>query len=503
MQPGNQQYLRLSFGVAICSLLLFSACQPAAITAPTLMPIPSLTPSPEPTPVPTSDCSAVERLPNDSVEAAQITEELIRNFKAGQPTEYMGLAVLDRVDRLGEWAVVQGSVSGDDKDILVVRQTSQGYQLAERYLVVPSMRADEGSNQQITHYFLEKLPGAPEALFTCLEPTWLSGGAPITERPSISQLAYIGSSDFTTQGMTEIHTVQSDGSNPSVILSEPMLIMGLVSSPDGERIAFWGCPGSLSSDCSSDADLDIWSLNWDGSDLRNLTEDSSQSDSHPDWSPDGRQIAFDSDRSGNAHIYIMNADGGDVRALTNDGLQNTEPKWSPDGKWIAYHCRHEFETRICVLSPDGQATRGPFIGALPVWSPVGSPDVQLAFLCFQQSHSDICTARPDGSNLVNLTDSPEDEHSPAWSPDGNWLAFVSNRDEDVDIYKVCVTCPDQPAPVRLTDEPREAGWPAWSPDGNWVAYADGPGQSLMLVKADRSEVTFLAGGVFGPPIWRP
>jgi len=283
-----------------------------------------------------------------------------------------------------------------------------------------------------------------------------------------------------------------------------MLIMDLVSSPDGERIAFWGCPGSLANDCTPGEDLDVWVVNWNGSDLINLTDDSAQADSHPDWSPDGQQIVFDSDRSGNAQLYMMKADGSDPRPLTDNSGQNVEPKWSPDGKWITYHCRQGFETRVCVLSLNGQPAGEPIAGTTPVWSPVSPEgDVRLAYLCFQDIQSDICTARPDGSQLVNVTNSPADEHSPAWSPDGNWLAFVSNRGDDVDIYKVCVTCPGEPAAVRLTDEPRAAGWPAWSPDGEQVAYADVPGQTLMLVNADRSDVTFLASGVFSPPTWRP
>jgi TolB protein len=126
-------------------------------------------------------------------------------------------------------------------------------------------------------------------------------------------------------------------------------------------------------------------VNWDGSNLGNLTEGSVANDAHPSWSPDGKQIVFDSDRSGTPQLYIMNADGSSPRALTNDTLQNTEPKWSPDGKWIAYHCRQGFDTSICVIrqmdslpgspSPDhaGRHSRGRHI--------------HLAFLCFQEMQS--------------------------------------------------------------------------------------------------------------------
>jgi hypothetical protein len=148
----NSFWLMLGLGIGI--LFVLSACQslPAATAEPTIVATPSLAPSPSPSlePEATADCSAVERLPNDSLEAQQILEEFIQNFKKQQPTEYMGMAILDRVDRLGEWAVVQGSVSGDDRNILVVHRTSEGYQLVEEYLVVPSMAEDEGSDKRIT-----------------------------------------------------------------------------------------------------------------------------------------------------------------------------------------------------------------------------------------------------------------------------------------------------------------------------------------------------------------
>jgi Tol biopolymer transport system component len=454
------------------------------------------------------NCAEVESLPLDSMETQQILDELIANYKEQNPTEYMGMAILHRVDRMGEWAVVQGSVSGEGKDVITVRQTPQGYQIAERYIITAPLESYDEPEKLVPEYFLEKLPDAPAALFTCLDQSWLLAVGYPSATASAFQLAYISTDDSTTEGDTEIHTLLSDGSNQSVILDEAMMIMGLSSSPDSQQIAFWGCPGSLANDCLPDEDLDVWLVDWVGSNLVNLTEDSAESDSHPDWSSDGKQIVFDSWRSGKAEIYIMQADGSGVSQLTHGEGDNREPKWSPDGKWIAYHCslasETGIETGICVVSPSGQPVGEPIAGTSPIWSPASPEgDVRLAFLCFQAGQSDVCTCRPDGSDWVNLTDSPADEHSAVWSPDGNWLAFVSNRGNDVDIYKVCATCPGEPVAVRLTDEVRYAMWPTWSPDGSQLAYTDEPGGALLLVKADRSDAMWLAEGVFGSPIWRP
>jgi hypothetical protein len=467
-------------------------------------PTSTITEMPARTPGQEHDCTSIEILPTDSAEAQHIVEEFVANYKEQNPTEYMGMAILHRVDRLGEWAVVQGSVSGEGKDVITVRQTPQGYQIAERYIITAPLESYDEPEKLVPEYFFRKLPDAPGALFTCLDQTWLLAVGYPEEPSGVYQLVYIGTDDFTTEGVTEINIIQSDGSNPNALLHEPMLIQSLIPSPDGERIAFWGCPGSLANDCLPDEDMDVWAVNWDGSNLVNLTEDSKQDDGHPDWSPDGKQIVFDSRRSGKAEIYIMQADGNGVRQLTHGEGDNREPKWSPDGKWIAYHCMQGSETWICVVSPSGQPAGEPIAGTSPIWSPASPEgDVRLAFLCFQAGQSDVCTCRPDGSDLVNLTDSPADEHSPAWSPDGNWLAFVSNRGNDIDIYKVCATCPGELVAVRLTDEVRYAMWPAWSPDGSQLAYTDEPGGALLLVNADRSDAMWLAEGVFGPPIWRP
>ncbi|KXK19858.1 MAG: WD40 domain-containing protein, partial [Chloroflexi bacterium OLB15] len=91
--------------------------------------------------------------------------------------------------------------------------------------------------------------------------------------------------------------------------------------PAEEQIAFYSF---------RDADLEIYVMNADGSNVRRLTNTAGE-DSQPAWSPDSTQIAFMSDRDGNREIYVMNADGSNVRRLTYDEAWDRTPAWSPDG----------------------------------------------------------------------------------------------------------------------------------------------------------------------------
>jgi hypothetical protein len=87
----------------------------------------------------------------------------------------------------------------------------------------------------VSEYFLERLPNAPQALFTCLDQAWLLAVGYSGEPSGVFQPAYVSTDGSTTEGVIEIHSLLSNGSSQNVLLHEPMLIIGLASSPEGEQ----------------------------------------------------------------------------------------------------------------------------------------------------------------------------------------------------------------------------------------------------------------------------
>jgi TolB protein len=77
----------------------------------------------------------------------------------------------------------------------------------------------------------------------------------------------------------------------------------------------------------------------------------------PAWSPDGRKIAFVSDRNGNSEVYVMNAKGNGQRNLTRNPAFDADPAWSPDGRKIAFASKRDGEYGIYVMNVDGSGQR--------------------------------------------------------------------------------------------------------------------------------------------------
>lgn len=136
----------------------------------------------------------------------------------------------------------------------------------------------------------------------------------------------------------------------------------------------------------------------------------------PSWSPDGRRLAFVSNRSGTPQIYIMDMTSKAVTRLTYQGTYNTDPSWSPKGDWIAYAGRDEGSYHIFIIRPEGgtplRLTNSQGNHESPSWSPDGR---QIVFSRTRNDKQQLCVMLKNGSGIRVLFPGKGKQSQPQWS----------------------------------------------------------------------------------------
>lgn len=254
----------------------------------------------------------------------------------------------------------------------------------------------------------------------------------------------------------------------------------------------------------------------------------------PAWSPDGRRLAFVAQvRKGEflskEHIYTMNADGSNITQVTSTGAIYRDLSWSPDGENLLFSGGFLGNPptpifKIYTIGVDGSSLvqltfytddtghAFPWLGSVdlsPIWSPDGK---QIAFVSNRNSITGneyfIFLMNSDGSNVTQLTNSNSVNvwyETPAWSPDGNHIAFsysTLENDADDGIYIMDDTGSNS---VQISTNPYDSS-PAWSPDGGQIAFIsrrDSPISYLFVMNTDGSNEVQVTNINSFYPVWQP
>jgi len=202
-------------------------------------------------------------------------------------------------------------------------------------------------------------------------------------------------------------------------------------SPDGSQLAY-------TQDYKGDENFDIFLLELSDEKAWNLTPDTDEAIyPHVRWSPEAGRLAFVSNRSGKFSVYTIPSSGGEPECVSDHEFNDSDPEWSPDGKWIAFSALIAAQDHGVFITPvnGGEIRRlddndKPIEASSPEWSPDGKA---IAFMSGERGSSDIGIWNLESGSVEWVTNSHYECYDPQWFLDGRKLAYLINQNGNISI----------------------------------------------------------------------
>ena len=243
-------------------------------------------------------------------------------------------------------------------------------------------------------------------------------------------------------------------------------------SADGKRIAFMS---------ARSGDLEIWLCDSDGSNPVQLTFFRGSLVTNPRWSPDGRRVAFDSDVAGEFDIWVISVDGGKPQQLTTDPANDGNPSWSRDGKWIYFDSARTGVQQVWkVPATGGDATQVTRDGG---FAPLESPDGKFIYYTKDLVDSSLWRVPIEGGQTSKILENLSNMNNLVIVDDGIYFVPMRRNDSGSSIQFLNLVTNQIRLIANFEKETLDAGL-ALSPDRRWLLYAqiDQGGAELRIVE---------------------
>ena len=241
-------------------------------------------------------------------------------------------------------------------------------------------------------------------------------------------------------------------------------------SPDGSKLAFCAFTQREGEDRQS---WGLYTCDPDGTNFEFVTANGKE----PEWNPQGTRLSYQLVKPGQRpRLAVVNADGSGAHAVGSEGLLQNDWSWDPRGQQITYESYAGGEFQIRLVDTSGTKDRvltdgegGLYKDRTPEWSPRGDKIV------FERHHrvaptNELWVVDPETGEDKRIAAFRGRSYDATWSPDGSKIAFISNKDGDINEYDLYVMDADGKNVEQISALPGDEYAPSWSPDGSAIAF---------------------------------